>query len=201
MLGIDRLGDAASERLAGLGVSVRAERRGEMRRAFTLVDRERERTITTIGPKLRPEGPLALAGYDAVFFVAGGPETLRSARAAPFLAATTREMPTLLEAGVALDLLVGSARDPGERYLPGLEVGVLVATEGVDGGVANGRRYPAAPAPGPIEDTYGAGDSFAAALCFALARGDGLEPALALAARAGAHVVTSRGPFGAQIAG
>lgn len=199
VLGRDRLGDAAGERLEALGVSVHAERRGETRRAFTLVDQERERTITTIGPKLRPVGPLALAGYDAVFFVAGEAETLRSARAAGFLAATPRELPTLLEAGVGLDLLVGSAEDPGERYQAGLEVGVIVATEGSAGGIANGSRYPPHPAPGPLVDTYGAGDSFAAALCFALARGDGLESALALAARAGAAVVTGRGPFSAQI--
>ena len=45
----------------------------------------------------------------------------------------------------------------------------------------------AAPA-GPIVDTYGAGDSFAAALAFALARGDALDDALELAARAGSAV-------------
>ena len=50
-----------------------------------------------------------------------------------------------------------------------------------------------------IADTYGAGDSFAAALCFALARGDELEDAVALAARAGASVVTGTGPYEQQI--
>ena len=53
--------------------------------------------------------------------------------------------------------------------------------------------------PGPLEDAYGAGDSFAAALCFALGRGDSLPDALGLAARAGAAVVTGRGPYSAQI--
>ena len=49
-------------------------------------------------------------------------------------------------------------------------------------------------------DTYGAGDSFAAALAFALARGD--EPSLAveLAARAGAAVTAGSGPYEAQLA-
>jgi ribokinase len=199
VLGADALGDAAARRLAELGVAVHAERAGETRRAFTLVDQARERTITTIGPKLRPSGPLPLEGYDAVFFVAGEPGALRSARAARFLAATPRELPTLRAGGVALELLVGSATDPGERYDGGLEVGLVVATAGAAGGEANGLRYESAPAPGALVDTYGAGDSFAAALCFALARGDDLAASLALAARAGAAVVTGRGPFEAQI--
>lgn len=198
-LGDDPAGEAALARLTQLGVTVHAQRFGRTRRAFALVDRARERTITTLGPKLRPRGPLPLEGYDAVFFVAGEVETLRSARAARFLAATPRERATLLEGGVALDLLVGSGSDPGERYEGGLQAGVVVATEGAAGGVANGSRYPAVPAPGPLEDTYGAGDSFAAALCYALARGEDLADALQLAARAGAAVVTGRGPFAEQI--
>ena len=56
---------------------------GATRRALVHVDRDRERTITTVGPKLRPAGPLALAGYDGVFFVAGDVAALRSARAGP----------------------------------------------------------------------------------------------------------------------
>jgi len=74
-----------------------------------------------------------------------------------------------------------------------------VATDGARGGTAGGRRYEPAPPPGAIADTYGAGDSFAAALCFALARGDVLGDALALAARAGAAVITGKGPFSAQL--
>ncbi len=159
------------------------------------VDRNGERTITTIGPKLRPSGPLPLEGTDTVFFVAGQPEALRSARAARFLAATTREMPTLLAAAVPLDLLVGSANDPGEVYDGGLDTGVLVETDGARGGIANGRRYEAAPLEGPIADTYGAGDTFGCTLCFALGRGDDLDDALALAARESAAVLGFRGPF------
>src|SRR6202030_2074582 len=100
------------------------------------------------------------------------------------------ELPILLEGGVPIDLLVGSGTDPGEHYDGGLDAAVVCATEGARGGGANGGRYEAALPPGPLEDTYGAGDSFAAALCFALARGDSLADALGLAARAGAAVVT-----------
>ncbi len=172
---------------------------GATRRAITLVDGARERTITTIGAKLRPAGPLELEGYDAIFFGAGDAAALRSARSARFLAGTPRELATLQEGGVPLDLLVGSGSDPGERYDDSLEVGVYCATDGGRGGVAGDVRYAAAPLPGPLVDTYGAGDSFAAALCFALARGDSLPEALGLAARAGAAVVTGKGPYTAQI--
>jgi ribokinase len=194
-LGDDDLGRHSVERLTALGVTVHAQWFGATRRAFTHVDAHGERTITTVGPKLRPFGLPPLEGYDAVFFVAGEPDALRAARAARFLAATPREVPTLREGAVRLDLLVGSGTDPGERYDGGLDVDLVVRTEGARGGEANGRRYDAAPIDGPVVDTYGAGDTFAAALCFALARGDALEDALGLAAREAAEVVLVRGPY------
>jgi ribokinase len=200
-LGEDALGRASVEGLEALGITLHVEWLGSTtRRALVLVDAQGERTIITIGEKLRPNGPLPLEGYDAVFFVSGEASALRSARAARYLAATPRELPWLVEGGVHLDLLVGSGRDPGERYDGGLDVDLVVRTEGAGGGTANGRRYEAQPLPAPIVDTYGAGDSFSATLCFALARGDGLDDALALAGRAGAAVVTGRGPYAAQLA-
>ena len=72
-------------------------------------------------------------------------------------------------------------------------------TDGPNGGTANGERYESVAPPGPVVDTYGAGDSFAAALAFALARGDALPDALGLATRAGAAVLTGRGPYTAQL--
>jgi ribokinase len=194
-LGDDHFGQLAVERLTKLGVTVHAEWFGATRRAFTHVDRNGERTITTVGPKLRPQGPLTLHGYDAVFFVAGEPEALRSARAARFLAATPRELETLREGNVRLDLLVGSGTDPDERYDGGLDVVHVVRTDGVRGGTAGDRRYEPAPLESPVVDTYGAGDTFGGSLCFALARGDDLDAALAFAARESAAVVAVRGPF------
>jgi ribokinase len=200
-LGDDGLGHASVDGLEALGITLRVEWfRPTTRRALVLVDAQGERTIITIGEKLRPNGPLALEGYDAVFFVSGEASALRSARAARFVAATPRELPWLLDAGVHLDLLVGSGRDPGERYDGGLDVDLVVRTEGARGGTADGRRYEAQLLPAPIVDTYGAGDSFSAALCFALARGDDLDDALVLAGRCGAAVVTGRGPYAAQYA-
>lgn len=198
-LGSDDLGRAASRRLAELGVDVHAEWGGETRRAWTHVDADGERTITVLGDKLLAQRPPPLHGYDLVFFVSGAPSALRAAREARFLAATLREQPTLREAAVPLDLLVGSVRDPGEQHDGALDAKLVVLTDGERGGTANGERYAAAPLPGAVADAYGAGDSFAAALAFALARGDQLEDALALAARAGAAVLTGRGPYTAQL--
>jgi ribokinase len=203
-LGRDELGRRAERRLAELGVDVHAQQLasrddGATRRAWTHVDADGERTITVLGDKLLPRGPLPLHGYDLVFFVSGDAEALRAARAARFLAATLRERETLRAAGVALDLLVGSLNDPGEQHDPALRAETVVLTDGGAGGVANGERFDAAELPGPVSDTYGAGDSFAAALAFALARGDALVDALRLAARAGAAVLTGKGPYPAQI--
>jgi ribokinase len=48
-------------------------------------------------------------------------------------------------------------------------------------------------------DTYGAGDTFAAALTYALAMKLAPEDAIAFAARSGAACVTGRGPYGARL--
>ena len=196
-LGRDDLGRRAERRLAELGIDVHARFDGATRRAWTHVDADGERTITVLGDKLLARGPLPLHGYDLVFFVAGDVEALRSARAASFVAATARELPTLREAGVALDLLVGSRNDPGERYDGGLDVRHLALTDGANGGTLDGVPYEAERA--DVVDTYGAGDSFAAALAFALARGDDPAEAVRLAARAGAAVVGGKGPYAAQL--
>ena len=198
-LGSDELGRAAQRRLAELGIDVHVQSGGETRRAWTHVDSDGERTITVLGDKLLPRSPLPLDGYDLVFFVSGVPEVLREARSARFLAATAREQPTLHEAGVPLDLLVGSLNDQGEHYDGSLDVPTVVLTDGANGGTANGVPYAAVPAE-TIVDTYGAGDSFAAALAFGLARGDSLDDALALGARAGSAVLGGSGPYSAQLA-
>jgi ribokinase len=200
-LGDDELGHASARVLGELGLDLHIERFGSTRRALTLVDEHGERTIITVGPKLRPRELPSMGSYDAVFFVAGEAEALRAARAARFLAATPRELPWLLEGAVHLDLLVGSGTDPGERYEGGLDVALVVRTEGSRGGTVDGRTFPPAVPPGPIVDAYGAGDSFSAALCFALARGDTEDEALQLASRAGAAVITGKGPYTAQISG
>ena len=72
-------------------------------------------------------------------------------------------------------------------------------TDGANGGTLDGEPYAAVPA-GRIVDTYGAGDSFSAALALGLARGDDAHRAAELAARAGAAVIAGAGPYEAQLA-
>jgi ribokinase len=198
-LGHDDLGLEAARRLAELGVDVHVRWGGATRRAWTHVDGAGERTITVLGDKLLADGPLPLSGFDLVFFVAGTPAALRSASEARFLAATVRELTTLQRAGIEVDLLVASANDPGERYDGSVAARHLALTDGANGGTLDGVPYGAATV-SRTADTYGAGDSFAAALAFALARGDEPAQAVELAARAGAAVTAGSGPYEAQIA-
>ena len=207
-LGGDELGRRAARELDALGVRLHAAWRDEpQRRAFTHVDDEGERTITVIGKRLGPRGAdelpwELLGGIDAVYFTSGDAAALRAARAARVLTATPRALDVLARAGVLLDALIGSGRDPGERYQPGdidPPPRLVVRTLGADGGVAEpGGAFAAAPLPGPIVDTYGAGDSFAAGLTYALAAGYELQAALGFAARCGAAAVTGRGAFDGQ---
>ena len=208
-IGNDEPGPLALDRLRTLGLAVHAGMREEPhRQAFTFLSDDGERTITLLGPKLVPHrtDPLPwddLAQVDAVYFTGGDPDALRAARQARVLVATARELPTLQEAGVELDALVHSGTDLAERYEPGQldpPPKLVVTTRGREGGrfVAGVREgtYAAAELPGPVADAYGAGDSFAAGLAFALARGDSVEEALAFASQCGAKAMTIRGAYG-----
>jgi ribokinase len=209
-LGADDLGRRSRTELARLGIELRAVPEAEpTRRAFTFVDETGERTITVLGEKLRPRGgdsrlPWAgLAGLDAVYFVSGDAEALHHARLARLLVASARELPTLREGGVEIDVLVGSGEDDGELYHPGeLEPAprAVVTTAGALGGwMQPGGPFRPASLPGSVVDAYGCGDCFAAGLTYGLARGDSLEQAVALGARCGAAVLTGRGPYSAQL--
>src|SRR5207248_5611769 len=125
-LGDDDLGRRSLARFRELGIATDVEWFGATRRGFVQVDAHGERTITTVGKKLRRRELPPMDVYDAVFFVSGEPAALRATRAARFVSATPRELPFLLEAVVRLDLLVGSGADPGERYDGGLDVPLVV---------------------------------------------------------------------------
>ena len=213
-LGDDELGHRALERLRGLGIQVEAVFRPEpQRRGFVYVDRAGERTITVIGDRMGPAGgdPLPweeLGRTGAVYFSAGDAAAVMAARSAAVLVSTARGMEAVGEAAVELDALVSSARDPGERYQPGdLErpPKLVVRTEGPAGGSWEARgggvgRWQATPPPGPVSDSYGCGDSFAAGLTYGLGAGMGVPEALDLAARCGASCLTGRGPYEGQLA-
>ncbi|MDQ3957485.1 MAG: PfkB family carbohydrate kinase [Actinomycetota bacterium] len=212
-LGDDDIGDRARSFLNATGLRVEAVVRPEpSRRAITFVEPDGERTITVLGARLAPRGqdPLPweeLDGCDAVYFTAGDADALRAARQARVLVATTRILPLLATAGVYLDAIVGSASDEGELYSDGdldPRPGLVVMTDGEGGGwfeTAGGRRrtYGAVALRGPVVDRYGAGDSFAAGLTFALGRRDAVPDAVHLGARCGAAAVTGRGPYAGQL--
>jgi ribokinase len=80
----------------------------------------------------------------------------------------------------------------------------VVSTAGKEGGewAAADRTtgsWEAAQLPGPRRDSYGAGDSFAAGLTYALGAGLPVADALALAARCGAHKLTGRAAYENQL--
>jgi len=211
-LGEDELGVRARARLSGFGVELHVATRPEpTRRAVTFVDGHGERTITTVGARLQPDGRDALpwerlAGMDAVYFTAGDEDALRAARAARVLVASPRAGDAL-RAGVQLDALVLSGDDEVERHLAGEHpeaARLVVTTAGADGGSyrwsdGTSGRWAAAAYTGPIVDTYGCGDSFAAGFTFALGAGDGLDDALAFAARCGAARLSGRGPYAGEL--
>ena len=218
---------AGAELRDAYGVTVLAgERPGPQRRTFTYLDDDGERTITVLGERIVPAraDPLpweSLGELDAIYLTGGDAGAVRAARAARVLVATPRAMAALTESGVRLDVLVGSATDPGEVYEPGMldpPPRVVVRTRGGEGGtwvcgdgrgagrgaVAARRARAAAPGrrpscPGPPVDAYGCGDSFAAALAYGLGAGMMLDDAIGLAARCGAACLTGRGPYGALL--
>ena len=183
------------------------------RRAVTVVDDAGERTITTFGDRLDPAGDSGsahwakLRGLDSAYFTAGDVPALRRAREAATVLVASPRARHALGHGVPIDALVLSAHDeievaaaePVEH-----EAELVVRTEGARGGRWRRRsgeegRFSAAPVPGPVVDTYGCGDSFAAGLTFGLGAGMPLAPALELAARCGAVCLTGAGPYQRQL--
>jgi ribokinase len=208
-LGDDEAGRRSHAELELQGVCVvAAVREQPTRQAVSLIDATCERTTITLGDRLQPASTDhlpwdELKTFDAVYFTAGDAPLLRRARTAQRLVVTCRELDTAAAANVALDGLVGSGRDPAERYRPavlGRPPALLVTTFGADGGrfsVRGGgeRSYQAVNPPGPVVDSYGVGDSFAGALTFGFAKGLDPEDTLSLAAQCGAACASVRGPF------
>lgn len=209
-LGRDPLGERAATELVAMGLEPQVAWRGApTRRGVTFLDGSGERTITVIGERLTPTAadPLAwerLEACDGVFVTAADAEALLWARRARVLAATPRlGLAVLAASGVRLDALIGSGLDPGEAWreedLP-LAPAWAIRTEGERGGVATpGGRFAAPERRGPVTDTYGAGDSFAAGVTVGLAAGWTLEQALSLGCHCGAACVGGDGPYEGQL--
>lgn len=208
-LGDDDVADAATGRLAELGVRVSAVRRESMtRQAVALSDAAGERTIVTLGDRHEPRGddPLPwheLEGADGVYFAAGDERAYALARRCRLLVSTPRARAAITNCQDPPDVVVFSEADRFETNAMRSAQNhpqVIVQTNGARGGswqTASGGRgaYAAAAPRGPIRDTYGCGDTFAAALTYALARALALEAALDEAAVQAAACLTWRGPY------
>jgi ribokinase len=213
-LGDDECGRRSLARLRELAVEVHARSCDRpTRRAVTLVDDRRERTITTFGERLEPRGGedkpawRRLEGVEATYFTAGDEAALRAVRAASRVLVASPRASHALGHGVPIDALVLSADDEIERRelrRSREEAAVVVCTDGEHGGTyqtSSGERgrFEAIPPPGDPVDAYGCGDSFAAGFTYGLGAGLQLERALALGARCGAVCLTGRGPYERQL--
>jgi ribokinase len=171
-----------------------------------MLDDGGERTIVTVGERLQPAGDDRLpwdrlAAVDGVYFTAGDDAALAHARAATKLVITPRAGDHVagLSAAPTVDATVFSAHDRDElRWSADWEAhsALMVATDGGNGGRWWGTsegQWAAVPPPGPVRDSYGCGDSFAAGLTFGLASGLAIGDAAAIGARIGAEMLTRVG--------
>ncbi len=208
----DAAGDEVRAGLRPSGAVVHAARRAAPHsRDLVFITPDGERTIIVMQPPLQPrfgDGlPWDLLGTcDAVYFTGQDPEILRAARAARVLVVTARRAGVLAAAGVAADVVVGSANDPREASRLAdyaLPPRALVMTAGGAPGrieTADGvASFPAAPPPATITGSYGAGDSFVGALTWFLAAGLALVEACTRAARYGAAVLAGVNPLEHQL--
>ena len=210
-LGDDDRGRRAQERLTELGVRVHAARRDAMQRwGFVHLTDDGERTISILGERLVPHGDDELPwerldGAAAVFVSGGDAAAMRHARRAELLVATPRAAESLR--GVRIDALVGSGKDRLEQLDPDAldpPPALVITTAGKEGGTWHGAEqregtFKAAELPGPLVDEYGAGDTFAAGVTYALGSGYDTDTALEFAAQAGAANLTGRGPYEGQL--
>jgi ribokinase len=205
-LGRDTFGSSAARALADLGVNAHVAWRDQpTRRAVTMLQRDGgERTIMTIGERLDPSGsdPLPwerLAAAAGAYFTAGDATALAHARRSGTLVVSPRARRALSGEAPSIDALVFSAHDEREcEWAAGFAplARLTVRTEGADGGAWSGEcsgRWPAVAPPGPVRDSYGCGDSFAAAFTLALAAGASVAEAVASGARCGARCLTRAG--------
>lgn len=209
-LGRDHAGQKAARDLEALGLELHvAWREAPTRRAVSWVDGQGERTITVLGDRLMPCGddPLPwsdLREYAGVFVTATDAQGLRLSRRSPVVAATPRvRWPVLLESEVVLDALVGSALDPAEAPPPkgpAPPAERVIATEAGAGSTATpGGMFQAPLLRGIPVDAYGAGDSFAAGFCSALAADWPLPEAISLGSHCGAACLLGFGPYASQL--
>jgi len=212
-LGNDEAAGAVRGRIAATRARIfAAERQAAHTRDLVMITPDGERTIVVVGEPLHPERADALpwdelTSCDGVYFTAQDPAAIAAARAARILVVTARRRPALIRSGVRADVVLGSALDPREActlddFPAEQRPAALVLTEGAAGGVVytaeGARRFPAPQRSGKIRGAYGAGDSFAGALTYYLAKGLPVLEACTRAGHHGAAVLGTLEPLEAQ---
>ena len=212
-VGNDEAAAAVRGRIAATRARIfAAERQAAHTRDLVMITPDGERTIVVVGEPLHPERADALpwdelSSCDGVYFTAQDPAAITAARAARILVVTARRRPALIRSGVRADVVLGSALDPREActlddFPPEQRPAALVLTEGAAGGVVytaeGARRFPAPQRSGKVRGAYGAGDSFAGALTYYLAKGLPVLEACTRAGHHGAAVLGTLEPLEAQ---
>ena len=207
VLGDDELGRRSHEQLTGQGVRVEAEFVSRPTAPRHVRRRGGERTITVLGEKPTRARATTCRGSSSRATTASTSPRATSARSRPPAAPACSSRPprarrccarrrssSTRSSGAAKTWASSTSRvDPPPRSSSRPRAGSAA-------GRSRAGRFRAAPLPGPVSDTYGAGDSFAAGLTFGLAKGlDSGKEALELASRCGAAVLTGRGPYEGQL--
>ncbi len=204
-LGNDFYGKESYKFFEKIGINLHvAWRDKDTRKGFSLVDNEGDRSITVLGERLSPtlKDDLnwnLLEEMDGIFVTAGDKELLRKSRNAKILCTTPRVgLKILNDSKVKLDCLIGSNLDPDEKFsFSNLEIepGLIIKTEGSDGGIAiPGGRFKAIPT-NKLIDSYGCGDSFAAGILYGLASKWNIEKTLKLGTVLGRNCIEYFGPY------
>ena len=212
-VGNDEAAAAVRGRIAATRARIfAAERQAAHTRDLVMITPDGERTIVVVGEPLHPERADALpwdelSSCDGVYFTAQDPAAIAAARAARILVVTARRRAALIRSGVRADVVLGSALDPREActlddFPAEQRPAALVLTEGAAGGVVytaeGARRFPAPQRSDKVRGAYGAGDSFAGALTYYLAKGLPVLEACTRAGHHGAAVLGTLEPLEAQ---
>ena len=205
-LGNDYYGDKCFNILSNMGIKLHvAWREKPTRRGFSLVDSQGDRAITVIGERLAPKYKDnlewdILKKMEGIFITASDSEIFKMARSASILCTTPRVgLNTINKSNVLLDALIGSNLDPGEGFsISELTVKpkYTIKTEGESGGIIfPGGRYEALKNKKPKVDSYGCGDSFAAAILYGMASKWNIDKSLNLAKVIGRDASEFFGPY------
>ena len=205
-LGNDDYGDRCFKILSNMGIKLHVAWRDKpTRRGFSMIDSQGERAITVIGERLAPNYKdnldwSILEKMDGIFITASDSEIFKMARSASILCTTPRVgLNTINNSNVLLDGLIGSNLDPGEVFsLSELSVKpkYTIKTEGEKGGIISpGGRYRALKNKKPKVDSYGCGDSFAAAILYGMTSKWNIDKSLYLAKVKGRDASEFFGPY------